>query len=194
MHTTSLPLQLEQLVENELDPGEQLLWTGQPAPGRFMAQGLGLSVFGLFFGGFALFWIITASGIGGGMGGGFSLFGLFGIPFLLVGLGMLTAPIWMSRKAKGTVYAITDKRAIVFDQGWSMNVRSFGPDKFSDLERRQRPDGTGDIIFAREPYRSYHHHSDSHYHHGRYRLREIGFFGVANVKEVEQMLRDLKEK
>jgi hypothetical protein len=41
------------------------------------------------------------------------LFPLFGVPFVLIGLGMLAAPYWMRRKAQNTVYALTDKRALI---------------------------------------------------------------------------------
>ena len=37
-------------------------------------------------------------------------FPLFGLPFVLIGLGMLTAPHWAKRKALRTAYAVTDRR------------------------------------------------------------------------------------
>lgn len=77
-------------------------------------------LFGVPFTGFAIFWIATASGmfLGGageaGQGGFFAFFPLFGIPFLLVGLGMLTSPYWMYRRALKTCYALTNHTIHLF--------------------------------------------------------------------------------
>ena len=47
-----------------------------------------------------------------------------------VTLGMLTAPLWAARKARSTFYAVTDRRAILWDAGWwgAVTVRSFRAD------------------------------------------------------------------
>lgn len=188
---SDLPLHLAHMVEQELDPNEKVQWVGQPRPGRFMAAGLFMSIFGLIFAGFALFWILTAMNFGqNGFGGVGSCFPLFGIPFLLVGIGLLFSPIWLRKNALNTVYVITEKRAILFEKRWSMNIRSFGPEKLHDIERRQRGDGSGDLILARELRWS---HGGQHHHSG-YRTYEVGFFGIENAKEVEQMLRALRDR
>ena len=57
------------------------------------------------------------------------LFPLFGLPFVMVGVGMLSSPFWLRRRAKRTCYALTDRRAILWEAGWfgSVEVRSYGP-------------------------------------------------------------------
>ena len=184
----SLPHKLRQAVEGELADGERLHWWAQPRPRRLAIKALPLVLFGIPWTAFALFWMWGASGFGqsDGMDGPASYFFLFGVPFVMIGIGMLTSPLWMARKARRTVYAISDWRAIIFEPGmWgSMNVRSFRPVKLTDLERKQRSDGSGDIIFQRDVS------VDSE---GHRRTKEIGFVGIDDVKGVETVLKTLVE-
>jgi hypothetical protein len=69
---------------------------------------------------FAAFWIIMASGMTKGVPrslGPWMLFPLFGIPFLLVGLGVMLGPLWVYLGARKTVYAVTEKRALAIGSG-----------------------------------------------------------------------------
>ena len=121
-----LPEELDNRVRSELRHGERLVWTGQPLPRRFMRSAVPIVLMGIFVTPFAVFWMAGASGMlfgggGGGPGGAdafFTCFPLFGVPLVLIGLGMLTAPFWMYRKARRTCYALTDQRAIVWTAGW----------------------------------------------------------------------------
>jgi hypothetical protein len=134
------------------------------------------------------------------------LFPLFGIVFVVVGLGMLCSPLWMIHKARTTAYLVTDRRAIIFQGGWSTHVRSFGPSALGQLERREKGDGSGDIILAKEAHYTEGHYTAGYYsgtpgrggHYvpgswmpGRWSTKEIGFFGIPQVKHVEQLLREL---
>ena len=179
------------MVEAELEPGERLLWWARPLAGRLAIKTLPIILFGIPWTAFALFWMWGASGFGhtpkSDDAGPFRFFFLFGLPFVLIGLGMLSAPYWAWRKGQRTVYAVTDRRAIIFAASlWgSSNIRSFAPAALADLERKQRPDGSGDIIFCREvsPINT----------NNRTRQTEIGFVGVANVKQVETLLKALAQ-
>ena len=88
----------------------------------------------------------------------------------------------MLRKARRTVYAITNQRAIVFDAGvWrGMTIQSFGPDRLNDLRRVQHSDGTGDLIFQRV------WRSDGD---GGSRSMSVGFLAIAEVKRIEDLIR-----
>lgn len=57
-----IPRELSALVERELDPGERVVWTGLPLPGRFARRAWGMVIFGIPWTAFALFWIAGASG------------------------------------------------------------------------------------------------------------------------------------
>src|SRR5690242_9223926 len=116
--------ELEARVQAELAPGEKLVWLGQPRPRRSMLAGLPIVLFGIPWTAFAVFWVALAFGIGanakrrgaGGIPPWLDLcFPLFGLPFIGIGLGMLSAPYWIRRAAAKTCYAVTDRRAIVWE-------------------------------------------------------------------------------
>lgn len=174
-----LSAELRRLVDNELDRDERLVWLAQPDPKAFTRGYWPIQLFGIPFTAFSVFWITMAASMGGG------LFALFGLPFVLVGSGMLSAPYWGRRWARKSVYAITDKRAIVFKQEWNgMSIRSFRPEQLGSIERRQHADGAGDLIFTRE-ISSYGGNNSGP------RITPIGFLGVANVKQVEDLVEQL---
>ncbi len=115
----------------------------------------------------------------------FDLFPLFGIPFVLIGFGLLSSPFWMMLKAKKTVYVITSARAITFDCGFSTSIRSFSPNRLTDLQRKQRSDGSGDLIFERK---------QSYDRDNAGRTSVHGFLAIPDVKMVENLVRQLVEK
>lgn len=100
-----------------LRQGEQLLWVGQPDPRkRFTPADLFLVPFSLMWGGFAVFWEMMAI-----TSGAPPFFGLWGIPFVLIGLYFIAGRFIYKRHRKlKTVYGLTDARAIV-----SSSERSF---------------------------------------------------------------------
>ena len=93
---------------------------------------------------------------------------IFLLPFLLVGVAMVLAPLFAVRKAGRTIYAVTDRRALVISGLFSRSVRSFGPGQLRTVRLDEDPDGSGDLAFA-----------------------EGGFYGVENVKRVEAVLKKL---
>jgi hypothetical protein len=181
----NLPYELRQMVETELNDNENLLWAGQPKPGRMAIKSLPIAIFAIPFTAFSVFWMFGASGfkIPDFSQGGFAFFPLFGLPFLFVGLGMFSSPLWRMRAAKRTIYVITDKRAIIFDGGFKTNIRSFTANQLQDLSRKQRRDGSGDIVFKREI--SYNNQGNN------MPVKEIGFLGIDNVKDVEDKIREI---
>ncbi len=186
-----LPRSLQSALERELAAGERVVWSGQPIPRRYSRGSWGAVLFGIPWTAFALFWTITAFAgtrhVQGNdvMSSGFRwAFPMFGVPFVLVGFGMLSSPWWSRRKAAGVFYAITDRRALVSEPGWrgARTVRAFGPDEMQSIERTEHPDGSGDLVFTRRAWRD----SDGDRH-----TMSVGFLGVARVREVEDQLRKL---
>jgi hypothetical protein len=176
---------LQNDLDRELDDGEQILWSARPDPARVARQYILMFVFGIPFTLFALFWMGMTSMITGLMPGEFTpfkLFPLFGLPFVLVGLGLLSSPFWAYRKAKSGAYAITNRRIIIIEGGSSRSVKSYVKRDVQQIERREHSNGTGDLIFAREYVRG---------SKGRVNTREIGFFGIPRAREVEHLLRGL---
>lgn len=172
------------VAQREMRSGERLIWADRPAPGRMALSGLALTAFGSVFGGFAAFWIAGAASMTPEDAGVFSFFPLFGVPFLLVGLGMMLAPVWIWMAAKKTVYAITSERLVIIRGN---RVQSFEPDEIEELERREGGDGSGDVIFNRDIVRSRSRRGS------RTRVRRIGFFGIPEVRRVEDAIRRLKD-
>lgn len=188
-----LPDDLDARVRSELDRGEQLLWVGQPRPDRFARRAIPIALFGIPFTAFAIFWISMASfaamkGVpnAGPLGVIGVCFPLFGVPFVLVGLGMLSSPFWAGRKAKRTCYALTDRRAILFDAGMfgSVEVRSYRPAELTKMFRREKADGSGDLIFEEQiQLRSGSHNSRT------LRTQDRGYLGIDNVRAIEELVR-----
>lgn len=122
--------------EGILQPGETILWQGQPdATPRLERKDLPKSVFGLLFAGFALFWILSALQAGGAIW-------MFGLIHLGVGLWLATWPfLGKSFVSRRTWYTLTDRRAIIAsDLPWrrraldSYPITADTPFEFQDTE------------------------------------------------------------
>ena len=133
---------------------------------------------------FALFWVWSAAAMTACQTGEARLFPLFGVPFVLVGLGMLASPFWLMQSAKRTVYVVSDRRAIVICGGFagSVSVRSFEPEKLVNLRRDQRADGSGDLVFGQDV---------KYTQKGGRRSVDYGFLAVSDVRAAEEYVRAL---
>jgi len=183
---------LDAIARNELEPGESLLWSGSPDPRRSMLTSLPVLLFAIPWTAFAIFWVATAAGMTSnvrGSGGGSGFFPLFGIPFILIGLAMLSGPFWAYRKAQKTVYAVSNKRAIIITGGLTRNVQSFYPRSLGAIERSEKADGSGNIIFARRTNSNYNSNSNQ----SQTSTTSIGFFGIPDVRTVERLIRQISD-
>ena len=183
----NIPRQLQEKVNREIESGERIEWIDMPVPRFFTPVSTGAFLFAIPWTAFAIFWIYGASGfkLPDFNEGGFSFFPLFDVPFVVIGLGMLFSPLWAYRKAFKTVYVITNKRAITFDEGWSSTIRSYPPEKLQEIYRKEKRDGSGDVVIDRRAWR------DSE---GDRQSEELGFLRIKNPKEIEQMLKKLAEQ
>ncbi|HEY9646416.1 MAG TPA: hypothetical protein V6C88_08615 [Chroococcidiopsis sp.] len=177
---------LRKTVENELIPGEYIRWIGQPVPRFFTGASIGSVIFAIPWTSFALFWTWGALGfklpdLREGLRPEY-LFAMFGIPFILIGLAMLSSPLWVWQAARKTVYLITDKRAIIIQGGWSTIIRSYAPDQLNDTYRQERRNNIGDVIITVRRWKD----SD-----GDSRSEEIGFLEIRNPREAEALLKQL---
>ncbi|QQS41620.1 MAG: hypothetical protein IPM63_01365 [Acidobacteriota bacterium] len=182
-----IPHKLKELIDRELEIGERIVWTGMPRRTFFTPAATGSFLFGIPWTAFAVFWTLMA-GAGTWFTSGFSMFSifpLFGIPFILIGIGMLSAPLGAYIKSGRTAYVITDKRAISFEGGSSTVIRSFTPEKLGDVFRRERSGGYGDVIIDLS------HTRDSD---GDKQTEEVGFFRVRDPHQVERLLKELASR
>lgn len=194
MNEGRLPEALDARIQSELDRGEKLVWTGQPIPRRFTRQSLPIVLFGIPWTAFSVFWMAGASGMLFGVGGNKAagldvfhvVFPLFGLPFVIIGLAMLSSPFWIRRKALGTLYALTDQRAILWEAGWfgAVEVRSYRPRDLTKMHRLEFANGDGDLVF--EEVITFGSNSNGS---RTTNTQRHGFLGVSNVREVEQLLK-----
>jgi len=174
----------EQIATRQLDSGERLLWSGSPAPGGMALAALPVTLFGIPFTAFAVFWIMTAWNGTRHLPhevGPFQFFPLFGVPFLLIGCGILASPLWAYLSAQRTVYAVTDRRALII-VGWPRaTVQSYQASDVGDITRVEGADGRGTVMFASRMWTG---------NNGFPNSTRVGFVGIENVRQVEQLIRD----
>jgi hypothetical protein len=171
-------------VRRELEPGESIRWMEQPIPRFFSCGTVAIVLFSIPWTAFAIFWICGAAGFKAPNfhEGGFAFFPLFGVPFVLIGLGMMLTPVWAYRKALKTVYAITSRRALAIEGGWTTTVRSYRPDQLTNVYRKERRGGVGDVILGQKVWTD----SDNDR-----RSMEVGFMNVRDVRRVERLIQEL---
>jgi len=98
---------LYQEIKPFLGNDETVLWIGKPGKIPSSPSSPILPLFAVFWMGFAIFWTVAATSIGGP-------FGLFGVFFILFGgFFFYTAFFGKRNLLKTAVYAVTDRRAII---------------------------------------------------------------------------------
>ncbi len=127
-----------------LIPGEAVLWRGKPGKGHlFTQQDIFMIPFSILWCGFAIFWTVGASTAAGA-------FGLFGIPFVCVGLyitvGRFFHTAWLRRR---TLYVITSKK-IIRKRGSRVDMLDMKA--LPPMHITTWSDGNGTITFGQETY------------------------------------------
>jgi hypothetical protein len=173
---------VDQQLQAELDRGENVVWQAKAHPRLFSAKGIFPAFFGLIWLGVVGTMIFTDH-----HGRGLRPVSLFPlIPFSIVGLVFVAAPLLRLFGSRRTFYLITNKRAMIVTLGSTKRVQTYYPEKLQSLERRERSDDRGDIIIERTTGIS----AYGGYQNSRY-LQEVGFMNIPDVKNVEGLLRDL---
>lgn len=139
-------------IHNHLLPGEEILWEDTPhLNGKFNSGSVGVSVFGIIWLSFSLFWTIMAFTMTRGETGFFGiLFPLFGLPFVAIGLFLVFfAPAKQRAKNQSTYYYVTNKRLIVnIDTQKSPTFNSMFYRDIKGVQIIQNRDNTGNIVFT----------------------------------------------
>ena len=162
-----------------LDPGEQILWQGRP-DGRIVLRpgNIVTFIFGLFFAGFALFWMIMASRAGG-------FFWAFGLIHFSVGVGLSFGAIfWGAFVRRRTWYTLTDQRAFI---ATDLPVRGRGLKSYpitADMMLDYAPGDPASVWFAAETRRTKNGTS----------TKRIGFERIADGDEVYQHIRQIQRQ
>jgi len=145
-----------EMFSGELLADERIEWTGSPNPSVIFHQEDWFAIpFSMLWGGFAVFWLLSASGLwdlwSSRPDRTFHWFGfIWGTPFVLVGQYMIWGRFLYRRwRQQRTYYALTNRRAMVVANGFG--GRSCSSAYFGNLpiiDKRVRSDGIGDISFG----------------------------------------------
>ena len=168
---------------------ETLLWTGKPKEMPASQIPPFFLIFAIFWIGFAVFWTIMATTIGGP-------FGLFGVFFILIGGTLFYTLFFGQRKLlKTAVYAVTDRRAIILTRDRNgTNCTEYAFSAISSVNLEAVNGNTGTIRFAED--RVY-----VEYHSGWSRRRTVNsdsirrsataaFFMIDDVHRVYRLITD----
>jgi hypothetical protein len=135
-----------------LDRGERQLWAGAPRKGLvFRGSDVMMIPFTLLWLAFAVFWEMSALSSSGS-----TLFAVWGIPFICVGIYMTLGRFFADASRRGrTRYAVTSERILI-------EVGRFGPfvatsrslplSTLSQVQLQEGRDGTGTISFGPQPF------------------------------------------
>jgi Bacterial PH domain len=101
---------------------------------------------------------------------------------LLVGLGIILAPLWAYLKGRTTVYAVTNQRVMIISGGGTRSVKSCTPADIVSVDHRERADGSGDVLIRTNAVTRT---------NNSVAQVTVGLFGVSNVKEVARQVMNL---
>lgn len=168
---------------------EQVLWTGKPYTSRSYHISPFFAIFSLIWCGFAVFWMISATAIGGP-------FGLFGIPFVCVGVYLLYSVFVGQKKTlSAAVYAVTDRRALILlHERNGANLTEYVFSNLSSIGLEDVQGNTGTIRFV-QPMPYYNGCGNGYYgrrrgYYDRRRELSTAFFMIDNVHEVHRMISE----
>ena len=144
------------VFSSELLPGENDQWTGRPnAAVIFHKEDWALIPFSLLWGGFAIFWLLGASGVGDfgtkRPDRTFQWFGvIWGTPFVLIGQymiwGRFICNYW---KKQRTCYGLTTRRALIVVNGFRGRTTSSAYfENMTIIDKWVRHDGIGSVSFG----------------------------------------------
>jgi len=133
---------LDREIEQYLEAGEKIIWTGQPKQGMmFSAFDVWMVIFGFIWTSGVLGWIYAAWEAA-------IWFAMFGLPFLLVGLYLIFGKFYFDTRSRASaIYAITNRRVIITFRYFRKRFFSYEYAKFVDIALRENSDKSGTIYF-----------------------------------------------
>ena len=192
---SQLPARFTDVVARETK-GEEIRWFGRPNARLAFLMATPIWIMGIPWTVFCLGWTAVPvstllyadkardplKGWGAWAMGGMTLWGLM---FVLVGVGMLLTPFAAGWKARRTIHVVTNRRILTIEAGRQIAVRSVWPKDIISLERRERRSGTGTLTVVT----GYTTDSDG----DRVAEKEI-LFAVPDVRTAERQIMDLRAR
>ncbi|MEM1165914.1 MAG: hypothetical protein AAGI30_06440 [Planctomycetota bacterium] len=106
---------------------------------------------------------------------------------LVLGIAIVLVPSYMKKRWARALYALTNKRVIVWTpELTSYAVVSFGPEKIAQhVKRKQRSDGSGDLLFDDQSVLSFNSFSGFPGF-----ATPKGIIGIRDVANAERLIRE----
>lgn len=139
-------------IRQQLAPGEQLLWHGQPRQG-FVLRGMDAFMipFSIVWCGAVLRIFLGAHSRLFASHGALSV--LFPVIFLLAGLYFLVGRFFIDIYSRSqTRYALTGERVLIYGGLFSRRLISLSLRNLSEMTLSQKASGEGSIVFGRQQY------------------------------------------
>jgi len=182
---SDIPDPLRDLVNAQLMDGETIQWMDQPLSNYWSVGAMIAFVFGIYFTVTPIFPILSfVIEVRSDYIIFFNIFDVL-LGFMQVCIYVLLGPFLLffslktRRTTERTVYAITNRRAIIVQRGRSVFNTTYYPKDFGDVWCKERVHGTGDIYLRGGE--------------GSLPWLKAAFMNIRNVKEVERMLQELKQ-
>lgn len=146
--TAQLSQQLTVTAADKMEPGEAILYVAKPEPGHEGQVKIWFLPFAIVWTLFSIFWF-TAAVAGAISSKSIATWGmaLFGVPFVVIGIGMLTTPYITYKRELHTIYALTDKRALVFSNEGVHELVAYDDKHFGPIVPKPYSPERSDIMF-----------------------------------------------
>jgi hypothetical protein len=178
------------LFRDELNPGERIIWNGQPQQGLLLrASDIILIPFSLLWGGFAIFWEFSVVSSGAPF-----FFTLWGVPFVLVGLYIIFGRFFLdSYQRSKTYYALTNERAIIISGVFNQTTRSLDIKRLPEINISTNSSGKGTITFGASHSMAWMNSGLGFPNMSRYNLAPT-FELIENAKVVYQQIKSIQRE
>ncbi len=132
-----------------LEPGEEILWQGQPRPSVFMLRGLTSIFYGLTWSILGAFWYHGA--MLAPWEGWWKIVPTLSLPFIAAGWSFFLYPINLGARARHTWYLVTNRRVFIarLDRKKPPELRVFTRAEMAPPHVVKRLDGLYEIILTR---------------------------------------------
>ena len=181
-------------VERHLSPAERIEWVGRPDPAKHFTRGDAFLVpFSIIWGGFAIFWEVTA--IAGGAG---PFFALGGIPFVIIGLYFIFGRfIYKARRKRRTIYAVTNQRVMTILTGrHDESVEATYVRSIPTISTSAVSSGCGSVEFGRpSPMAGWYGNSGMEFFaRGQTASSGVSFYDIEDPRGVADMVERLRDE
>jgi len=175
---------------DELNPGERIIWSGQPRQGLMLRPSDIIMIpFSIMWGGFAIFWEFEAAS-----GGAPIFFMLWGIPFVLLGLYMIFGRFFFDGLQRSkTHYALTNERVIIISGVFNQNTKVLDIRKLPEINISTKGNGSGTIIFGASHPMAWMYSGSGFPNMGRYNIAP-GFEMIDDAKTVYKHIKRLQRE